>query len=674
MMEYRREIDGLRALAVVPVILFHAGLSAFSGGFVGVDIFFVISGYLITSILLNDVTEGKFSLISFYERRARRIFPALALVLLICIPISFFWLMPNDLKSFSQSLSSVTVFSSNILFWKSSGYFDSATELKPLLHTWSLAIEEQYYLFFPLLLVFFWKRSQRSFVTICIFLTCVSFFFAEWSLHSKFVDSAFYLLPSRAWELLLGSLAGVLLFVKPPKFQKIAQSNAAKETLCLIGLALILYSIFSYSAETPFPGIYALAPTLGTVLIILFCDSQTIVGKTLSTKLFVGIGLISYSSYLWHQPMFAFARHRTLEEPSHELMLFLIAATFLAAYLSWRYVERPFRNRAQFSRSRIFVLTFVISATLCVVGLVGHFTKGHLKRFTSEQMANFEPAKTRFAEDCRLVPQDTEPLVSSCIFGASSSPRTVVLYGDSHAQSLYSELDSQLKSQNIKGIFMSNNACLIPKIFESSQKTSPHECNRAANFVNSFIKDHSAQLIVAIRWTYRLYPVPNQITSLIYDNGEGGIERKYPPRINYTTEFGGYSVEMEGKSKAIREALERFSTNGKKPIVVFPIPEAGWNIPRFNFVSHLNSNELPTTITTSHANYKTRNKLIDDILESLATSGHISPVVPSKILCDTFVKNRCVAQMSGTPLYYDDDHLANAGAKLIVAQIRHLLD
>ena len=199
-MIYRREIDGLRALAVVPVILFHAGFQAFSGGFVGVDVFFVISGYLITSIILAELETGTFSVVNFYERRARRILPALFFVMLACLPFAWLWLLPDYLKSFSQSLVAVPVFASNILFWITSGYFEPAAELKPLLHTWSLAVEEQYYVFFPLFLMLTWRLGRRWILSILAVLLVVSLAAAEWGSHAEPVPT-FFLLPTRGWEL-----------------------------------------------------------------------------------------------------------------------------------------------------------------------------------------------------------------------------------------------------------------------------------------------------------------------------------------------------------------------------------------------------------------------------------------------------------------------------------------
>ena len=205
-MDYRREIDGLRAIAVLPVILFHAGFETFSGGFVGVDVFFVISGYLITTIIIAELEQGKFSIINFYERRARRILPALFLVMLVCIPLAWFWLLPRDMQDFSQSLVAVTVFASNILFWRESGYFDTAAELKPLLHTWSLAVEEQYYVIFPLFLMSFWRLGKRWIMILLVAVFVVSLALAQWASLAK-PSAAFFLLPARGWELLVGAFA-----------------------------------------------------------------------------------------------------------------------------------------------------------------------------------------------------------------------------------------------------------------------------------------------------------------------------------------------------------------------------------------------------------------------------------------------------------------------------------
>jgi peptidoglycan/LPS O-acetylase OafA/YrhL len=348
-LKYRAEIDGLRALAVVPVILFHAGFELFSGGFVGVDVFFVISGYLITTILIEDMENNRFSLLNFYERRARRILPALFFVMLVCIPFAWMWMLPNQMKDFSQSLVAVSLFASNILFWRESGYFDAAAEEKPLLHTWSLAVEEQYYIFFPIFLILAWRFGKNRVFWMIVVMASASLLLSEWGWRNK-PTANFYLAPTRAWELFAGSIAAFIV-----------QKNGVQKNnfLALLGLAGIVFSIFFYDESTPFPSVYALVPVIGVVLLVLYAERETLAAKLLSTKAFVGIGLISYSAYLWHQPLFAFSRIKLLQEPSSMLMSVLALCSLLLAYFSWKFIETPFRKRGAVTRNKVFVFTVI---------------------------------------------------------------------------------------------------------------------------------------------------------------------------------------------------------------------------------------------------------------------------------------------------------------------------
>lgn len=363
-MKYRREIDGLRALAVLPVILFHAGFETFSGGFVGVDVFFVISGYLITTIILAELEQGKFSIVNFYERRARRILPVLFLVMLFCIPFAWVLLSPAELTSFSKSLIAVPLFISNFFFWRDGGYFETAAELKPLLHTWSLAVEEQYYVLFPIFLMLFWKLGKRWIFLTLSLVFCASLAVAQWAAYAR-PDVSFYLLPTRGWELLIGAFAALYL----SKAYRKESGRAASEVGGWLGISLILYAVFAYSKATPFPSLYALVPTLGAVLIILFATQQTSVGKFVGNKVFVGLGLISYSAYLWHQPILAYARHWLLDISFLAASL-LIVLVILLSVLSWKYVEIPFRAKSQFGRKYVFAASFL---GVIFYTLVGYF-------------------------------------------------------------------------------------------------------------------------------------------------------------------------------------------------------------------------------------------------------------------------------------------------------------
>ena len=348
-MIYRREVDGLRAVAVIAVILFHAGFTVFRGGFIGVDVFFVISGYLITNIIAEDLEVGRFSIRDFYERRARRILPALYLMMVLCIITSWFLFLPRDMSSFSESVGVTSVFSSNILFWHDTGYFDTAAELKPLLHTWSLGVEEQFYIIFPIFLVMLWRLGRSRIIGILLILSASSLLLAQWGAHNK-PAAAFFLLPTRAWELGIGSLTAFYLFSKP---QIIDDNTFSTQLFGVSGLLLIVIGVFYINHTTPYPSFYTLIPTLGTALVLLFAGPQTLVGTLLGFRPVAAIGLISYGAYLWHQPLFAFFRYYSFGEQSAYVSILLALTALVVAYVGWRYVEQPFRRRDKVSTKSV---------------------------------------------------------------------------------------------------------------------------------------------------------------------------------------------------------------------------------------------------------------------------------------------------------------------------------
>lgn len=434
-MEYRREIDGLRALAVLPVIFFHAGFETFSGGFAGVDVFFVISGYLITTIIVAELEQDKFSIVDFYERRARRILPALFLVMLFCIPFAWFWLLPSDIKSFSQSLVAVSLFASNILFWHESGYFDTTAELKPLLHTWSLAVEEQFYVLFPLFLMLFWKLGKHFILVLLGLVFVTSFALAQWATYAE-PSAAFYLLPTRSWELLVGVFTAFYSSkIKPNEF-----GNIAGEFAGWLGFSLIMYAFFSYSKATSFPGFYALVPTLGTALIIIFATQQTTIGKFVGNKFLVGIGMVSFSAYLWHQPLFAFAKYKGVEASDTKIFAMLSLVTLLFAYYSWRYVEVPFRGKSNFRRSQIFIFSLFFSLFFLTLGLIGNTEKVFKLRFDDElkyvlSFNSYDYKNVYRQGECFLNPE--QPYTDFKKFCRSENHKdSILIWGDSHAAAL----------------------------------------------------------------------------------------------------------------------------------------------------------------------------------------------------------------------------------------------
>jgi peptidoglycan/LPS O-acetylase OafA/YrhL len=374
---YNPVIDGLRCVAVLPVLLFHAGFAPFGGGFVGVDVFFVISGYLITGILLRDLAEGRHSLLRFYERRARRILPALFAVILATVPFAWAWMTAPHYADFSKSIVAVLFFVSNILFWQQSGYFDVAAEEKPLLHTWSLAIEEQYYLVFPLLLMLLWRRGParpafRASFWAVLLLALASLGLSEAIARDRAVAN-FYLLPTRAWELLAGSLCAFARLQPAPRplpgRLPGPLPRLAAEALAAAGLAMIGLSVLAFDASTPFPSLYTLLPVGGAALVILFAGPGGPVGVILGHRLAVGIGLLSYSLYLWHQPVFALARLRFDVAPGGAAMAGLCLLALALAWATWRWIERPFRYGLPLGR---FAALTGAAATLALgLGLLG---------------------------------------------------------------------------------------------------------------------------------------------------------------------------------------------------------------------------------------------------------------------------------------------------------------
>ncbi len=445
-MKYRSEVDGLRAIAVLPVVFFHAGFDLFSGGFVGVDVFFVISGYLITSILLKNLEDGNFSLLTFYERRARRILPALTLVVLVCIPLAVVLMNPQQLKDFAQSVLAVGFFASNFLFWHESGYFQAASEEKPLLHTWSLAVEEQFYIFFPLLLWFVVSNRRQLLVPILMVLVLASLALSEWGWRNA-PSATFFLAPARVWELLIGSICAIAT----------RRGVVERDWLSVLGLAMITASVFLFDKETPFPSLYTLLPVVGTALVILFAGPRTTTGRMLGSPVLVGIGLISYSTYLWHQPLFAFARIRVYGEPSLLLIYCLIALSFALAYLSWRFVETPFRQskgKAVLSQKAIFLSAGSVSMVFAVFGLWGHMADGwrtaYVARLSEPERRMFllveevtqthrQNALSRFDNgacvfDVRAMDPQAKDRITDC---AERHGPGVLIFGDSHAIDLY---------------------------------------------------------------------------------------------------------------------------------------------------------------------------------------------------------------------------------------------
>ncbi len=474
MTSYRAEIDGLRAVAVLAVLSSHAGVPGLSGGFVGVDVFFVISGYLICSLLLKELRDGRLSLPRFVERRVRRLLPALLLVLLCCWPAAWVILVPQDFVAFSKSVLATLGLSSNVYFWRSTGYFGLEGELQPLLHVWSLSVEEQFYLIFPAALALAWRFRSGTQTTRCLFIAMLlSLGLAAWGSEAHPV-AAFYLLPTRAWELLAGAALAQL-----EHKGNWSPSQRCRQWGSALGLALILAAITGFDRYVRTPGPWALLPVAGSLLIIACASPETWVARALSTPPMVWVGLISYSAYLWHQPLFAFARQWSDRPPSAWHLALLIALSLGLAHLTWRWVERPWRNPDVVGRR---TLLFGVGWAACTLGAFSAATwqtQGFEQRFTPAQRSvlaylNYPFALPYLEGKCfvsaRHLRDDAGSAFTAC-WDAQARAHLAV-WGDSHAAALASGL--RTRSPGLAQF--TTGGC--PPLTQVNQRMFP-ECNGA---------------------------------------------------------------------------------------------------------------------------------------------------------------------------------------------------
>ena len=452
---YRPEIDGLRALAVVPVVLFHARVAGFGGGFVGVDVFFVISGFLITSLIKQEIDAGAFSYLSFWERRARRLLPPMILVVATTCVAAYLILFPNDLLRFGRSVFALSLFVSNVHFWHHTGYFDAPADTIPLLHTWSLAVEEQFYLVFPAVLIALSLRRRFRVVGIAL-IGLASFGYSVWCVRAG-LTSAFYLLVPRAWELMLG--AALALSTIRPTFTR-ATANA----FLLLGLGMIASSVYLYTETTPFPGFAALLPCVGTALIIGFGEQPTLARRLLDNGAAVYVGKLSYSIYLWHWPllvMYCAWSTKRLDALTTQEIVVIVGATLLLSWLSLTLIENPIRQRKVLaSRGAIFMATGSAMAVIGAIGLTTYQLKGFDNRMPSVALAiaKSESDWNPIADKC--VYESANHTTKFCHMGPSgqTTPK-FMLWGDSHSQALFPVVNQVAQEFGVPGEHASVGSC-----------------------------------------------------------------------------------------------------------------------------------------------------------------------------------------------------------------------
>lgn len=658
-MLHRPEIDGLRALAVLPVILFHAGVSGFGGGFVGVDVFFVISGYLIASIILGDLGKGRFSIVAFYERRARRILPALFLVMAVSIPFAWMWLLPREMNAFARSLGAVSLFVSNIQFWKESGYFDAAGEWKPMLHTWSLAVEEQFYVIFPVLMLALWRFAKNRVFAVLAVAAVGSLALAQWGALNR-PGFAFFMLPTRAWELLVGALIAARPWRSEPD-ARIA------DALALAGMAAILGAVFFYDRATLFPGLPALAPTLGAGAIILFAREGGLAHRLLSLKPVVAIGLISYSLYLWHQPVLAFLRHRFIGEPQGWALAAALLLLLPLSAASWRFVEQPFRRANLVGRRAIFTFSAAgIAAFLAFAG-ASQATKGFAFRIPAEalRLAQAADDKNPRVDECVSGSHRYLPPAQSCVIGDGSNV-VGVLFGDSHADAMAHALGQALTREKLGLRLVWYSSCPPVPGVQHPSKGLDHRC---ADYVREALDLLKADpklvnVVLMARW-------PAYLEGTMFDNGEGGVEGRDPLTVD--------GVEYRGKTRSEAErraflagryadAVRALLAMGKRVVLVEPVPEMGRQTPNAMAKSQM-MGLADKAVSSASDVVRARFAATLAAFAGLGDAPELRRVRPQEIFCDTFVKGRCVGADGDKVFYFDDNHLSGAGAALVAPHI-----
>lgn len=650
-MKYRAEVDGIRALAVLPVVLYHAGVPPFSGGFVGVDVFFVISGFLITSMISAEIGERRFSIVNFYERRIRRIFPALFALMLGVMIASLILMLPDDLRRLSRSAGAAAFFVSNILFWKESGYFADPGDTKPLLHTWSLAVEEQFYIFFPLFLMFMHRFLPGRLRAGVLVLALLSFAACIWG-TMRVPDASFYLIVTRAWELMVGAWLALGSGRQPaPK---------TGEFCAVAGLGLMAWAIFGFGKETPFPGAYALAPCIGTALLIYGAQPpESRVGALLRSRPFIFFGLISYSLYLWHWPLMVFSRYVAMRELNPAETVGVIAASVLLAWLSWKFIEAPFRKRdGMFRRPGLFAASAAVMAGFAAFAIGGTLSAGWPQRLPERMEPALAEAgsKLRNADRSRCM-LDLEPgqgeaeeaisLQSLCRLGDAAAAPSFLLWGDSHAESVRAAMELEAQRSGAAGVFVGATGCPPILGVERYDQGKGRGCERFNEQVMTLLRDNPSirSVVLLGRW------------ALLASGKRYGLESGTEVALAPDGISGNAAIFDHGMTRTVQQLVGL----GRMVYLVSGVPEVGVYVPQALLKAQWYGR--PTEISPTTEAYLARNAHILGLFNSLAGEG-VKILHPYKTLCSS---ERCAVEQGGVPLYADEHHLSVAGARAIHA-------
>lgn len=636
--KYRPDIDGLRALAVIAVLLFHAEFEIFSGGFIGVDVFFVISGYLITSILLKSLQANNFSLLTFYDRRIRRIFPALFAVLGVSTLVATLIMMPQEYARFGLSIASTASFSSNILFWREAGYFDLGLSMKPLLHTWSIAVEEQFYIFFPIYLFLVFKYARKFMIPLTLLGLVFSFGLSIWTLSIHKPIPTFFLLPTRAWELVAGSL---LAFGFLPTLKNKHLINA----LSLIGFALVVVPIFVFTSAISFPGPNAAYPVIGTVLLIyagMSHSSTAWINHALSLRPFVFTGKISYSLYLWHWPIFVFCGYIAMRDLGTWEKIGLLVLCFIISAASWKFIEEPFRQKDKtYNRKHVFGAAFILTTLFIAMGLIIYFTKGLPNRY-SEEIQNLtmveKGANTPDYQIDNFNWPETKQLGITSEYGNPDA--TFVVWGDSHANAGAPAASAAAKDAGVSGFVIKQAGCMPS--FGMTAEILSAEC-AAFNIDSKRVLDSTTatKIIMIARWS------------------------AYPRWISKTNEATGTEDSRATFERLLTDTITTLKSQGKEVIIMAEVPRAQASI----VPSVLGRTVLfnrPVDLRGTKETYLQEQAHLFEIFDRLSKKHGTKIIYPHKTFCtDEMPDDKCMVIKDGKTLYFDASHLSTFGAEQV---------
>jgi peptidoglycan/LPS O-acetylase OafA/YrhL len=640
--KHRKEVDGLRSIAVLAVILYHANFSFFSGGYIGVDVFFVISGYLISSIIYKEILNDEFRFLSFYERRIRRIFPMIFTLLFITIPIAYILYSPQELRNFFQSVFSTVTYSSNIYFWKKTGYFSQTIDSLPLIHTWSLALEEQYYIIFPILFVLTAKIGKWFINISFAALSIVSIILCFWFFQDD--EMNFFFMPMRAWELLAG--AGLSLQRKE-YFNNSIKKGLIYDVLSIVGLVLILFSASYFNNNTIYPGPLTLLPIIGTVLLIYSMNSETIVGKILSNRFIVHIGLLSYSAYLIHQPLFVFYRYIRQTEVKNFEYLILIVLTFLISHLSWKFIESPFRQKNRISSKRVFSLALACSISLSAIGILGHYYKGFPHRFSKEQQSIANSIQVSpYRDSCHTEGVNFLPPNAACSFFNDSI--TWAVFGDSHGVELSYAIAKKLENVNQGVIQLTSSGCQPAFLFDSNTPGCTKWIRESMQYLQN--NKNITKVVLVFRHSFYLYG--DQLAE--YPN----IPNKDPAFIQNSSPSQAREIYWNSFERMIQLLLQ----SGKQVYLVDPIPELGSFLSKNIFSNNIFQTTRIDSLGTTISYYEKRNQFILNSLDKLHWNSNLIRIRPLTFLQEG---NYIKVIKNHQSLYFDDNHLSLVGAEFL---------